>query len=137
MGNEDGASLAQIMAASLRGQPHLNNVLTHISAKNWRNVEHAFAAIFDADSKSDTLSPLAANILQLICDNRGTTGRIMQPFVFAFLGRSAGENRARIENRIWWLRAAQNGKAARPGHHTERRPDERALPHRKLTGAAS
>lgn len=68
------------VAAAFRGHPHLNNVLTHISGANWSAVEKALYGIFDRRAESHSLSPLARNIVDLMCANRGVTGRILKPF---------------------------------------------------------
>jgi hypothetical protein len=138
MTNADRASLAQIMVATLRNHSHLNNVLTHIAAKNWQHVEEALDIILDPAGEVETLTPLAQNILRLICDNRGTTGRIMQPFFLAFLDRAAGEQKERIENRIRRLRAGQPDMAdEEAADHAEPLPAFRQTQHPSLTGVAS
>jgi hypothetical protein len=68
------------VAAAFRGHPHINNVLTHISGANWNAVEGALRAILDPRTGSGDLSPLARNIVDLMCADRGVTGRIVKPF---------------------------------------------------------
>jgi hypothetical protein len=68
------------VVASFRGHPHINNVLTHISGANWAAVEEALRAILDPRTGSGGLSPLAWNIVDLMCADRGVTGRILKPF---------------------------------------------------------
>jgi hypothetical protein len=68
------------VAAAFRGHPHLNNVLTHISGANWNAVEKALHVILDPREGSHDLSPLARNIVDLMCADRGVTGRILKPF---------------------------------------------------------
>lgn len=79
------------VAAAFRGHPHLNNVLTHISRANWSAVEKALYGIFDRHAGSNGLSPLARNIVDLMCADRGVTGRILKPFyrerLVALLGK--------------------------------------------------
>jgi hypothetical protein len=72
--------LVSCIVASFRGHPHINNVLTHISGAHWNAVEQALCAILDPRSGSDALSPLAWNIVDLMCADRGVTGRILKPF---------------------------------------------------------
>jgi hypothetical protein len=68
------------VAAAFRGHPHINNVLTHISGANWNAVEGALRVILDPRTGSGDLSPLARNIVDLMCADRGVTGRIVKPF---------------------------------------------------------
>lgn len=106
--------LADIIYASLRRHPHLGNVLTHIAAQKWQRVEEALGQLLDPSAEPERLSPVARNLLELICDNRGTTGRIMQPFFFGTVAHVAGEDaRTTLETRLRALRAlaAQDVKA--------------------------
>lgn len=68
------------VAASFRGHPHINNVLTHISGANRDAVERALHAILDPRTGRSALSPLAWNLVDLMCADRGVTGRILKPF---------------------------------------------------------
>ncbi len=107
--------LGEVFVASLRWHPHLGNVLTHISSRNWRHVEESFVVLFDPTADASTLTPLTQNILELVCDNAGTTGRIMQPFLLNFLARNLNsEDVARIEEWIQRLRASLPGYADTP-----------------------
>ena len=71
--------LAFLVVAAFRRHPHINNVLTHISDANWERVEQALRAILDPLAASRDLSPLARNIVDLMCADRGVTGRILKP----------------------------------------------------------
>jgi hypothetical protein len=73
-------NLVFCVAAAFRGHPHINNVLTHISGANWNAVEKALHVILDPRAGSHDLSPLARNIVDLMCADRGVTGRILKPF---------------------------------------------------------
>lgn len=79
------------VAAAFRGHPHINNVLTHISGANWSAVDKALYSIFDPCARSHGLAPLARNIVDLMCADRGVTGRILKPFyrerLVAILGK--------------------------------------------------
>ena len=79
--------LAFLVVAAFRRNPHINNVLTHISGANWQRVEEAQRAILDPLTASRDLTPLARNILDLICADRGVTGRIMKPYFRGLLAR--------------------------------------------------
>ncbi len=81
----DHLGLAAHIAVAFRDHPHINNVMTHISGANWQNVERALAELLDADRTSTSLSRLARNILQLLCAERGVTGRIVKPYVTGIL----------------------------------------------------
>ena len=72
--------LAFLVVAAFRRQPHINNVLTHISSANWQRVEQAQRAILNPLTASRDLTPLARNILDLMCADRGVTGRILKPY---------------------------------------------------------
>ena len=79
--------LAFLVVAAFRRQPHISNVLTHISAANWGRVEQALRAILDPLTASRDLTPLARNIVDLMCADRGVTGRIMKPYFRDLLAR--------------------------------------------------
>jgi hypothetical protein len=79
--------LAFLVVAALRRQPHISNVLTHISGANWQRVEQALCAILDPLTASGDLCPLARNIVDLMCADRGVTGRIMKPYFRDLLAR--------------------------------------------------
>jgi hypothetical protein len=84
------ADLAFRVFAAFRAHPHISNVLTHISRANWNHVESALNAILDPVTTSEALSPLAHNILDLMCADRGVTGRILRPYFHAVLHRLVG-----------------------------------------------
>ncbi len=79
--------LAFLVVAAFRRHPHINNVLTHISGANWQRVEQAQRAILDPLTASRDLTPLARNILDLMCADRGVTGRILKPYFRGLLAR--------------------------------------------------
>jgi hypothetical protein len=79
--------LAIIVVAAFRHHPHINNVLTHISGANWERVEQSLRAILDPLAASRDLSPLACNIVDLMCADRGVTGRILKPYFRDLLAR--------------------------------------------------
>lgn len=68
------------VAAAFRRHPHINNVLTHISRGSRERVEQALRVILDPLAGSRDLSPLARNIVDLMCADRGVTGRILKPY---------------------------------------------------------
>jgi hypothetical protein len=80
------AELAFRVFAAFRAHPHISNVLTHISRSNWPQVEHALNVILDP-AASEELSTLAQNIVDLMCAERGVTGRILKPYFHAVLER--------------------------------------------------
>jgi hypothetical protein len=71
--------------AAFRAHPHINNILTHISRTDSARVERSLAAILDLATTSDSLSPLEQNIIDLMCADRGITGRILKPYFRALL----------------------------------------------------
>ena len=68
------------VVAAFRRHPHINNVLTHISEGSWSLVEQALRVILDPLAGSGDLSPLARNIVDLMCADRGIAGRILKPY---------------------------------------------------------
>lgn len=94
----DHSQLADYLAAAFRDHPHINNVMTHIGGANWQGIEHALAELLDADRPSPSLSRLARNILQLICAERGVTGRVLKPYVASLLERIAPGDTARLHH---------------------------------------
>ncbi|WP_296712344.1 hypothetical protein [Rhodoblastus sp.] len=77
--------LAYRTLIAFRSHSHINNVLTHISGGNWERVEQELRVIFDPTAAPASLSGLARNILDLICAERGVTGRILKPFFLSFV----------------------------------------------------
>lgn len=87
--------LTFFIVAAFRRHPHFNNVLTHISGGSWNRIEQALQVIVDPDASGCDLSPLARNIIDLICANGGVTGRIVKPYYRALLVGALGEAVAR------------------------------------------
>lgn len=107
--------LAFMMRVALRVHPHLSNVLTHISGANWAKVERSLNAILDPATTSDSLSPLEQNMVDLICADRGITGRIMKPCFHGFLrGVLEPDHAARLIRHIDALFLALEWKAQQP-----------------------
>ena len=88
------AELAFRVLVAFRVHPHLSNVLTHISGANWAKVERSLNSILDLATTSGSLSPLEQNIIDLMCADRGITGRIMKPYFHAVLRRVLEPDRA-------------------------------------------
>jgi hypothetical protein len=86
--------LAFRVFAAFRAHPHINNVLTHISRANWSEVARALEVILDASTASGDLSPLAQNIVDLMCAERGITGKIVKPYFHDALYRLLEPSRA-------------------------------------------
>ena len=81
----DPSRMAAKVVIALRRHPHLNNVLTHISGSNWTKLEQALTAVLDPSTRPRDLPPLARNLLDLLCADRGVTGRIMKPYFHEWL----------------------------------------------------
>lgn len=92
------AELAFRIFAVFRGHPHISNVLTHISRANWTQVERELNIILDPAATAGGLSSLARNIIDLMCAERGVTGKILKPYFHAALQRLLGADEA--ERRI-------------------------------------
>ncbi|RTL92998.1 MAG: hypothetical protein EKK31_33010 [Hyphomicrobiales bacterium] len=87
--------LVFFIVAAFRRHPHINNFLTHISGGSWSRIEQALQVIVDPDASGRDLSPLARNIIDLICADRGVTSRIVKPYYRKLLVRALGETVAR------------------------------------------
>jgi hypothetical protein len=72
--------LAFRSVAALRAHPHVSNVLTHISSAKWDKVEQSLATILDLTTTSSSLSLLEENIIDLMCADRGVTGKLLKPY---------------------------------------------------------
>lgn len=109
------AELAFMVFAAFRAHPHINSVLTHISRAQWPDVEHALNSILDPATGSDGLSPLAQNIIDLMCAERGITGKILKPYFHAVLLRLLERDHAeRLIHHIEALFLALEWKAQHP-----------------------
>lgn len=82
--------LAFSLVAALRRHPHLSNVLTHISRSSWPRVEQTLRTILDVKTQRHDLTPLARNMLDLMCAEHGDTGRIFKPYFHYLLTALAG-----------------------------------------------
>ena len=125
------AELAFRVRVAFRVHPHLSNVLTHISGANWANVEQSLNAIFDVATKSGSLSPLEQNIVDLMCADRGITGRIMKPYFHAVLrGVLAPDRAERLIRHIDTLFLQLEWKAQHPAPAapTPSEPPEPVMP---------
>ena len=80
--------LAFRMLVAFRVHPHIGNVLTHISGGDWRKIERALGTLFDPSTVNRAHTALEANLLDLMCAERGVTGRIMKPYLHDVLPRS-------------------------------------------------
>ena len=87
------AELAFRIFAVFRGHPHISNVLTHISRANWAQVERELNIILNPTTTGG-LSSLARNIVDLMCAERGVTGKILKPYFHAALHRLLGPDEA-------------------------------------------
>ncbi|WP_298252978.1 hypothetical protein [Bradyrhizobium sp.] len=113
------ADLAFRIFATFRAHPHINNVLTHISRSNWTQVERALNVILDPTATTDELSPLAHNIIDLMCAERGITGKILKPYFHAALHRLLGSVEAeRLIRHIEALPPELERKAEQPAPAT-------------------
>jgi len=88
------SELASRTFVAFRAHPHINNVLTHISHGNWGMVEQSLNAILNRATTGNSLSPLAQNIVELMCADRGITGRILKPCFHAVLHRALEPDQA-------------------------------------------
>ncbi|HEX3162088.1 MAG TPA: hypothetical protein VHQ92_05885 [Pseudolabrys sp.] len=90
------AELAFRIFAAFRAHPHINNVLTHIARANWAQAERSLNRILDLATPSDGLSLLEHNIIDLMCAERGITGKILKPYFHAALHRLLNPHHAEL-----------------------------------------
>jgi hypothetical protein len=107
--------LAFLIAVGFRQHGHIGNVLTHICRRDWAMLEQALRRIFDPQTVSADLSPLESNIVELLCANRGVTGRIARPYFQKMLNAILGPyGAARLVRQIDLI-FAQIGRARSVG----------------------
>lgn len=87
LGSLEHEALSLALVASFRAHSHINNVMTHVSGARWDHIEHALRNILDPVSAPAGMSRLEANILDLLCAERGVTGRILKPYFCSVLER--------------------------------------------------
>lgn len=113
--------LAFVLVAAFRQHGHIGNVLTHISRADRAKVEEAVRSILDPHAVGWDLSPLAENILELLCADRGVTGRIMKSFFHSVLTNILGaDGAAMLTRRVDNLFLQARGKASQPSHNAAR-----------------
>ena len=124
---EASVDLAFTLVALLRADGHLGNVLTHVSSGDWRAIELAIRAILDPRAAPQRLTGIARNILELVCDEGGVTGRLMRPFFFSAVASIAVESEMRrLEAQIQRLRRGDScDPPARPASRTPRQASRR------------
>ncbi len=67
------SELAAIVVSHFRAHGHICNVMTHISGARWDRVEEAIRVILDPRTGKRQMTPLAENIVDLLCAERGVT----------------------------------------------------------------
>src|SRR6185437_11237546 len=77
---KDGLLFAQLLTSAFRNHPHINNVLTHISLGQWDRIEAALGNLLTAPIDTAPVSPLERNLLCLLWEEGGITGRVVKPF---------------------------------------------------------
>jgi hypothetical protein len=80
-------NLVHTTLAVFRQHQHINNVLTHLCGGRWERIAQALSVILNPLATLDDLSPLARNVIELMCAERGVTGRILKPYFHALLAR--------------------------------------------------
>lgn len=83
----DSAALVGSLVAAFRAHSHINNVMAHVSGARWDQIERALHVILDIADVPADLSRLEANIVDLLCAERGVTGRIFKPYFETLLAR--------------------------------------------------
>ncbi|WP_245471785.1 MULTISPECIES: DUF2249 domain-containing protein [Bradyrhizobium] len=122
------AELSFRIFAIFRAHPHINNVLTHISRADWAQVERALNSILDPAAATGQLSPLAQNIIDLMCAERGITGKILKPCFHAALGKLLEPKRAeRLIEHIEALYRDLERRAEQPAPASHELPKEPSM----------
>jgi len=123
--------LAFRIAVAFRQHGHIGNVLTHICGRDWAKLEQSLRCILDPGTVGPELSPLAHNIVELLCANRGVTGPIAR-FHFhrtldAIFGPTAAARLAQQVERIFVRigRAPRRSVAAVPAVEASQRQARR------------
>jgi hypothetical protein len=83
----DLGDLAYTAVVVFRSHPHINNVFTHLCGGRWERVGQALRVILNPLATLNDLSPLAQNIVELMCAERGVTGGILKPYFHALLAK--------------------------------------------------
>lgn len=127
--------VAFTLIALLRADGHVCNVLTHISLGDWRAIEEAILTILEPRGLSKKFSKTTRNILELLCDDLGTTGRIMRPSFFEAIAQIAGKaEMKRVEARTRRLRQRMSfDPPARPVRWTSRQASPRERSYREAS----
>jgi hypothetical protein len=117
----DLGDLVHTTIAVFRSHPHINNVLTHICGARWERIGQALCVILNPLATLNDLSPLARNIVELMCAERGVTGCILKPFFHALLDRILPAQTATyLHTHIWRLFLEMKARDARPFRWTVR-----------------
>jgi len=87
--------LAACLIIDLRHHAHFNNVLTHASGAEWPLVLQTLTSLLDpaAEVPADAFG---RNLLELLCGERGVTGKMLKPWFTEWLGAACGTEIAQI-----------------------------------------
>ncbi len=108
--------LVHAAVAAFRHHPHVNNVITHICGGQWERIRQAFCVILNPLASLDDLSPVAQNIVELMCAERGITGRILKPYFHALLAEVLPPRTAAgLGTHVWRLFLEMQSREANPG----------------------
>ncbi len=83
----DLSDLVYTAVVMFRSHSHMNNVLTHLCGGQWERIGQALHVILNPLATLNDLSPLAQNLVELMCADRGITGRILKPYFQALLAK--------------------------------------------------
>ena len=83
----DLGDLVHTAVAVFRSHPHISNVFTHLCGGKWERIGQALRVILNPLATLNDLSPLAQNVVELMCAERGVTGRILKPYFHALLAK--------------------------------------------------
>ncbi|WIJ26981.1 hypothetical protein [Devosia sp. RR2S18] len=97
-GSLDPQTTADLLIIGLRDHPHFNNVLTHVLHADRPLAQKSMERLLRLEDEAP-LTSLEANLVSLLCGERGVTGKMMRPWVAAQLRRLLSEQDAsRIEH---------------------------------------
>ncbi len=83
----DLSDLVYTVVVMFRSHPHINNVLTHLCGGRWERIGQALCVILNPLATLNDLSPLAQNVVELMCAERGITGRVLKPYFHTLLAK--------------------------------------------------
>jgi hypothetical protein len=79
--------LASVAVAAFRTHAPVRNAMMRISDGRWDRIEEALCVILDPRARRSEFTPLAENIVDLLCATRGLNGPVVKPWFRSLLDR--------------------------------------------------